>query len=311
MPVKNNRPKVTETARRTPAESAPNASPTPVAASPAAENILDKVKRASESGLVICFAGVGSAFAKKNAQTSMIIAKHGKTILVDAGTTIPVELATRGIRLTDFDAYHFTHSHSDHIGGVEELLLVSRYFCRSKPMVVISEVFQDILWEKSLKGGCEYNESGLLRFSDYAHPIRPTWIRSQPREMHEVSLFDIDLVLFRTAHIPGDVAKWERAFWSNGLLIDGKVLFSGDTRFDPSLFEDVLAGNDGVSHIFHDCQLFSPGTVHASYNELKTLPLDLRRRMRLMHYGDAFDQFDPVQDGFAGFTQPWEIYPIG
>jgi len=275
------------------------------------ENMLDQIRKASEDGLVICFAGVGSAFAKKNAQTSMIIAKHGKTILVDAGTTIPVELASKGVRMTDFDAYHFTHSHADHIGGVEELLLLSRYFNKSKPAVIISEVFQDILWEKSLKGGCEYNETGLLRFSDYACPIRPAWIRSQPREMHQVSLFGIDLIIFRTAHIPGDVAQWERAFWSNGLLIDGKALFSGDTRFDPTLFEDVLNPGNGVTHIFHDCQLFSPGTVHASYDELKTLPAHLRQIMRLIHYGDSFETMDPVRDGFAGFARPWEIYRIG
>lgn len=273
--------------------------------------MLDRIKQASQSGLVICFAGVGSAFAKKNAQTAMIIAKHGKTILVDAGTTIPVALEAKGIRITDFDAYHFTHSHADHIGGVEELLLLSRYFNKSKPAVIITEVFQDILWEKSLKGGCEYNETGLLRFSDFAHPIRPDWVRSQPREMYHIDVFGIDLVLFRTAHIPGNVAQWERAFWSNGLLIDRQVLFSGDTRFDPSLFDDVLQGNENVTHIFHDCQLFSPGTVHASYDELKTLPEELRHKMRLIHYGDTFDQVDAVGDGFVGFTQPWEIYRIG
>jgi hypothetical protein len=94
-------------------------------------------------------------------------------------------------------------------------------------------------------------------------------------------------------------------------LIDGKVLFSGDTRFDPSLFEDVLNHNSEVTHIFHDCQLFSPGTVHASYDELKTLPASLRQMMRLIHYGDSFDAVYPARDGFAGFAQPWEIYRIG
>ncbi len=270
--------------------------------------MLDQIKKASEAGLVICFAGVGSAFAKKNAQTSMIIAKHGKTILVDAGTTIPVALQAQGIRITDFDAYHFTHSHADHIGGVEELLLLSRYFSKTKPSVIITEVFQDILWEKSLKGGCEYNETGLLRFSDFAHPLRPMWIRAQPREMYHLSVFGIDLILFRTAHIPGNVAQWERAFWSNGLLIDKRVLFSGDTRFDPSLFADVMNGHPGITDIFHDCQLFSPGTVHASYEELKTLPAELRRKIHLMHYGDTYEQVDALADGFLGFTQPWHIY---
>jgi len=45
--------------------------------------------------LVVCFNGVGSAFAKKNSPTSMILAKNGKVLLVDCGTTIPVVLAEK------------------------------------------------------------------------------------------------------------------------------------------------------------------------------------------------------------------------
>lgn len=274
-------------------------------------SMLQEIKNKSHENLVLCFVGVGSAFAKQNAQTSLIVAKDGLTLLVDIGTTIPGALAERGIGLTDFDYYHFTHSHADHIGGLEELLLSSRYSPQPRPSIVITENYQDILWRRSLSGGCEYNESGLVRFSDLAQPVRPQWLRTKPREMFEVQLGSLNLVLFRTKHIPGNVAAWEQAFWSTGLLIDGRVIFTADTRFDPGLFLDLESSGfpmKNVDAIFHDCQLSGPGTVHATYDELCTLPSGLKNKMWLTHYGDTFSGIEPQEQGFEGFAQPWHFY---
>jgi ribonuclease BN (tRNA processing enzyme) len=276
--------------------------------------MLNKIKEESRKGLVLCFAGTGSMFGKRVGQSSLIIAKNGVTILVDVGNTIPTELYKQGIKITDFDYYHLTHSHDDHIGGVGELLLLSRYVTKTLPKIIITEHYQDILWEKSLKGGQEYNEEGLLRFSDLMKPLRPKWMSVQPREMYRINVEGIDLVIFRTKHIPGGVAEWEQAFWSTGLIIDGRVLYSGDTRFDTSMFVDVDTTN--VQTIFHDCQLFNPGAVHASYDELKNLPELIKNKMYLYHYGDNWDEVDdkgvrkwiPEKDGFKGFAKQWEIY---
>ena len=165
-------------------------------------NTLDLIKKQSKDQLVLCFVGVGSAFAKKNAQSSLIIAKNGKTILVDCGATIPGALYQQNVDLCSFDYYHFTHSHSDHIGGVEELLLKSRYVNQRKPPVIITDNYGKILWDDSLRGGCENNEGDLLRFSDLAEQIRPWWVSSSPREMYRCKVDDIDLTIFRTKHIP-------------------------------------------------------------------------------------------------------------
>ena len=274
---------------------------------------LDEIKKASNGKLVLCFAGVGSAFAKKNAQTSLIIAKNGTTVLVDCGTTIPTELAKQGINIWDFDYYHFTHSHADHIGGAEELLLMSRYVAKKKPKLIVAEHQYDILWDKSLRGGCEHNEDGLLKFSDLVQPVPPKWVQAEPREMYQISIptagEPLHLKIFRTAHIPGGVEDWEKAFWSTGLLIDHKVLFTADTRFDSMLFLHLgfSLATSLPTAVFHDCQLFNPGTVHASISDLRILSQEMKSRMYLTHYGDNFADFD-VKDEFAGFAQPWKEY---
>jgi ribonuclease BN (tRNA processing enzyme) len=80
-----------------------------------------------------------------------------------------------------------------------------------------------------------------------------------------------------------------------------KIFYTGDTKHDYETYQWIFKH---VDTIFHDCQLFDqPAAVHATYNELKTLPDDIRAKIWLMHYGDNYEQFNPVQDGFRGFAK--------
>lgn len=269
--------------------------------------MLDQLRKDSEGKLIICFTGVGSAFAKRNYNTSAIIAKDGKVVLIDCGATTPLALHEKGISVTDFDGYYFTHGHADHVGGVEELLFKSRYVTKTKPTILITEEFQDELWEKTLRGGLGYADGKVMTFADYADFHRPEPHYPSNREFHSASFMGIDLTIFRTKHIETPYSG--KRFWSSGLLIERMVVYSGDTVFDVELFNDTATKVAGrMAHIFHDCQLFSPGAVHATFDELKMLPEHIRNRMYLMHYGDNWESFHPENFGFKGFARPWRNY---
>ncbi|MFA5270440.1 MAG: MBL fold metallo-hydrolase [Patescibacteria group bacterium] len=270
---------------------------------------------APDGVLRIVFIGVGSAFAQTLYQTNFLLVKGDTHIMVDFGMTGPQALFdTAGLKVTDLEVVLPTHSHADHIGGFEAVMLMGRYVGRrylDKPKVtcVITEEYQRALWDYSLRGGSEYNEEEVetkrhLQFGDFFDVIRPTWKTNQPREIWTVQVGDIHIELFRTQHIPDSAASWETSFLSYGLFVDDRVFISGDTRFDEEL---VRLYGPRSEVIFHDAQFF-PGGVHAPLDSLRLLPADIKAKMRLMHYGDNHVEQDLT--GFAGLTKQGVCYDI-
>ena len=265
-----------------------------------------KLALKNDGALELFWIGVGSAAAKRHAQSNFLIIKGDAHVLVDFGALGPLALLqTARLKPTDIRNILPTHSHADHIGGIEEMFLTWRYGSVKrggpKPMCIINEHYQEILWDRSLRGGLEWNEEAgrgqLLSFTDYCDVVRPTWKTQQPREIWTINFEGIQLDLFRTKHVPETATDWQSSFVSFGLMIDGRVLVSGDTRFDPDLL-DVYA--DQAEVIFHDVQFF-PGGVHTPLDNLRTLPTKWKEKMHLYHYSDDYEAQDIT--GFAGWTR--------
>jgi ribonuclease BN (tRNA processing enzyme) len=268
----------------------------------------EKLSLTNDGKLEVFFIGTGSAFASKRNQCNLLLIKGNDHVMVDFGMTAPRALReTARLDVGDIDSFLITHSHADHIGGLECAALTRRYVGekfqgKKKLRMVITEGYQEILWDRSLRGGMEWNEEEAethkrLCFTDFFDPIRPGWVIKQPREVYGVDIGGMHIELFRTKHVPDNAADWQASFVSFGLLVDGHVFISMDTRFDLDLINEY---KDRSSVMFHDVQFF-PGAVHAPLADLRTLPADVKAKMHLMHYADNWQAQDIT--GFAGWTE--------
>ena len=245
----------------------------------------------------IFFLGTGSAFSKKNYQTNFIIIKGNTHLLVDCGTTSPKALTQLKSNVMNIKNYYITHSHADHIGGLEEVMLCYRYIqnpelTNKKPKIIINKHYKKLLWNFSLKGGNAFSETKNgkpLEFEDFWDVLELKKLKGFKRETWGYQFENLDLKMPRTCHIPDQGASWKDSIWSTGIIIDEKIFISSDTKYDPDLIFEYDKKYK-IEIIFHDCQLF-PGGIHANLEELKNLPKNIKSKMILMHYGDNIDDY--------------------
>lgn len=290
--------------------------------------------------LTLTFLGVGSAFAKRNYHSNLLIEAWHKgpdhqdrpddTLLVDFGSTGPLAmhqligqpgfayLNSQG--RINYPAIHrvfVTHQHADHIGGLEEMALMNAYFFRDtvkdrpfKPQIISSLSILLNLWDQSLKGGLSAMAGRYALLQDYFYILA-----LNPKEPGKDGF--TMLKRYRFALFPTDHIQIERKYdWpSHGLFIEDTqtgrcVFFSGDTRFDYAAYARMMERADVC---FHEVQLFDePTPVHSLVGEMRTLPEPIRRKTWLYHFGDDWDTgpFDFVPDEFAGFATPQQRYRV-
>lgn len=264
----------------------------------------------NDGDLEVVFLGVGTTFARTLFQTNALIIKGDTHILVDFGITGPQALHALGRAVEDIQVVLPTHSHSDHIGGMEYLTLANRYIAqpqgKQKLSMLITQEYLPILWEQSLRGGLEYNElnseGGRLGVEDF-YDLHIVDLHSDvDRAVFRTHYNGIDLELFHVNHIPGEAETARDASITYGLLVDNRVFISGDTKFDPDLISTYA---DRAEVFFHDASL-RKNAVHASIDELRTLPVSVRERMYLMHYQD--EATDTHAADFAGLAYQGKRY---
>lgn len=247
----------------------------------------------------IRFMGVGSAFTTPDYyQSNMLItARSGKRMLFDCGSDARHYLRRAGFHDSqisrEIEAIYVSHLHSDHIGGLEWLAIVTYFNPGDRPHLYCERKLMKELWENSLRGGLEVSEGKLMHLSDYfvCHPVE---------EKAGFEWEDIRFELVKLEHITG----FYKNMYSYGLILtdleSGKRAYiSSDVKFRPQLIAEI-AGQ--VDVIFHDSETtVVPTGVHTHYSELVTLPPEVKAKMWLYHYQPHPKQ-QPDQDGFAGFA---------
>lgn len=289
--------------------------------------------------LTLTFLGVGSAFAKRNFQSNAIIElwpqspelsiTPQETLLVDFGTTGPRSLHSlkdlsshaylsmeEQIDYRAIDRVFVTHLHADHVGGLEELSLLSHYKFADpatgepyRPELISSAKILDDLWSHSLEAGLGAQAGRMASFADYFQLktvlVDASTVAFTMGARYEFRVFPTDHIRINTKY------DWP----SCGLMItdtktNQSVMYSGDTRFDENGLGSFMQAAD---IIFHDCQLVdSPITVHAQISELRSLDESIRKKMMLYHYEDVWDspKFKFVDNEFGGFAIAHQRYEL-
>ena len=252
----------------------------------------------------VTFLGVGSAFSRKHARSSILVESGDITFLIDCACSGLLALEKYGLSVKDITHLCVTHFHADHISGLEEIAITTRLvYHQPRPILLATDSFQDRLWQCSLRGGLEYIEEtpGVEKpctLSDFfaLEPVTAQqWftIKGNP---------GLRLYLHPTDHVKGMESYGVEVEEHPGGR-EKRFFLSGDTKFDEDL---IRHGVQACAQVFHDCQLFDAGEknslgVHASYPQLLALPAEIRRHLWLYHYGDT-PLPDANGDGFAGFV---------
>ncbi len=253
----------------------------------------------------IKFLGVGSAFTTQEYFQSnlQITAESGKKLLIDCGTDVRFSMMENSISNEEIDAIYISHLHSDHIGGMEWMAFTT-YFNpkKDRPRLFMEKELIKEIWESSLKGGLGSIEGKRMHLTDF---FRCTGIPNEGTFEWE----RIQFTIIRMRHIMNGYKN----LYSYGLIFrDLKtrspwIFLTTDTQFQPGLINRMA---DQAALIFHDCET-SPfkSTVHAHYDELKTLPLSVKRKMWLYHY-QPNPVHQPEMDGFKGFVKKGQIFEL-
>jgi len=217
--------------------------------------------------------GTGNAFAKNFYNNNALIEYNSYRLLIDCGITLPCALYNYGLSFNKLDAVLISHIHSDHVGGLEILALKMMFEYRLKPTLYIAESLVEPLWNNSLKGGLL--QGNLNQLDDFFNVI------PLKTNLNYTLTEGLQVKLIQTNHISGKD--------SYSFVVNDSFFYSADMVFDADLIHQLVG--QGINTIYHDCQLESPGLVHASLEELLTLPANIQQKISLMHYGDNIGNY--------------------
>ena len=241
----------------------------------------------AKSKFSLQFLGTGNARSKPpiNYNTNVLVRSEGMTWLIDCGVLCPLALQVRGLSPFDIDGVFITHLHGDHVLGLEELFLTNYFAANRRIKLLLPDgllvshagMLGCDIWENCLRASLSSNVVfGVgykqLDFDDFADisVIKP----------HFASQFGgLRVEVFPVQHVPSRP--------SYGIILDGRIFYTSDCVFNRAQIEGYF--EQGASVVFHDVSFEPPyvGAVHASIDELLTLPKQMAENMVLMHYADA------------------------
>lgn len=251
------------------------------------------------------FFGAGGAFSRRYGTTcSQLVLPSGERWLIDCGRQAPDQLFHAGMSWHEITGQIITHTHGDHIYGLEDFAFV-RYFYEGAGIesirgggprirLVAHGAVREEIWDV-LRSSLRYvpdpagPTSGTLEtYFDPAAAVSAEPAKANPwahAERFEVG--ELVVTLRETEHVP---CKPSTSIEFDLSRLAGKprvAWWSGDSVVDPVLLSRL---EPTASVFFHDCTFLEyPGQVHGSFSKLEKLPEAVREKMVLMHHEDDLE----------------------
>ena len=181
----------------------------------------------------------------KNQRTrpSILLKKAGKSILIDTSPDLRKQLIDN--KIDNIDSVVYTHSHADHIHGINDLRAISLINKKKIP------IYSDEITLNILKNSFSY-----LFVKDTNHGYEPILTANTIKtKSFEINGFKIEAIKQNHGNID-----------SFGFIFDGKIAYNLDVKFfyDKNYFDRIK----GIECWFVGCLRYDEHPSHASYQEV-------------------------------------------